>query len=275
MLGFVTHMVFLPAFGLLLSGKWTRWAILGLISGAIVITLTASRATLVFAAIGLAVTYIMSVSAEWTTRKGFIGLASIAAVAIAIPIVQASFAERFEVSGGHFTQEDEEREAFSRAAKMMIADHPFGVGANHYVVAANTQGYSQRAGVAWSSTSRATNVHNSYLLIWAETGLLGLISFVLLLGTAITVSFRWAFRYRRLPEANLLFGLGGGFIAITLHSLFEWVFVTHHAQYVFAVSLGMSSGLIMQCRRSKSEFTAKRSSSKQATLNRSGTRVTT
>ena len=45
---------------------------------------------------------------------------------------------------------DTERTAMKQAAKMIIADHPIGLGANQYVVVTNTGGYSARAGVAWN-----------------------------------------------------------------------------------------------------------------------------
>ena len=247
-LGFASHMVFIPAFGLLLSGRWTRWAVLGLICGTLVIILTASRATLVFAAIGLTITYFLSATSQWSTRKALVGLASIMAVGLSVPVIQASFAQRFELRGGSFGDEDQERAAFNRAARMLIADAPFGVGANHYVVIVNTKGYSQRAGVAWNGGSRATNVHNSYLLIWAETGFFGIISLAFLLITPMIASFTCAFRFRRSFQSDLLIGIGGAFCAVILHSFYEWVLVTYHIQYVFAVALGMSAGLIMQLR---------------------------
>ncbi len=248
MLGFAAHMVFIPALGLLLSGQWTRWALLGLVSGTIVIIVTASRGTLAFAALGLMFTYLLSVISKWSTRKGMIGLASLTAVIVSIPVIQASFGQRFELRGDSFTQEDQEREAFKRAARMMIADHPFGVGANHYVLIANTQGYSQRAGVAWNTGSRATSVHNTFLLVWAETGIFGLIAVAVLLVTTVATSIAWAFKTRQALPSNMLFGLGGGFLAIFSHAFFEWVFVTYNVQYVFAVSLGLAAGLITQAR---------------------------
>ncbi len=129
---------------------------------------------------------------------------------------------------------------------MIIKDHPFGIGPNHYVVVANTQGYSQRAGVVWASGSRATSVHNSYLLIQAESGYLGLFAIIAFLGTSVIVSFRAAFRNRNHPMAQLLIGVVGGLVAVTLHALYEWMLVTHQFQYMLAVTLGLAAGLIRQ-----------------------------
>lgn len=247
LLGFVSHLVFIPAFGLLLSGLWTRWAIVGLISGAIVVTLTVSRATVAFAGVALIVTYLLSLVAGSTQRKIGVGLAMVALVGLSFPIIQYSFERRFATQGGiGFNAPDEERKAFEQAAEMIIQDHPFGVGANHYVVVVNTQGYASRAGVGWGTGSRATNVHNSFLLIQAETGYFGLVTIFLLIGTAAFSSLAHAFRARRSPQADLLIGIVGGLCAITLHSFYEWMLVTHQAQYLLAVALGVAAGLIRQ-----------------------------
>ena len=131
---------------------------------------------------------------------------------------------------------------------MVIADAPFGIGPNHYVVTVNSQGYSQRAGVAWNSGSRATNVHNSYLLIWAETGFFGIITLAMLLLAPVISCFFIAFKFKKSFQSNILNGFGGAFIAVTLHSFYEWVLVLYQIQYVFAVALGVSAGLIVQLR---------------------------
>lgn len=247
LLGFVSHLVFIPAFGLLLSGQWTRWAIVGLISGAVVVTLTVSRATVAFAGIALAVTYLLSLLAGSSQRKIGVGLAMVAVIGLSFPVIQYSFERRFAAQGGiGFNAPDGEREAFEHAARMMISDHPFGVGANHYVVVVNTQGYASRAGVGWGTGSRATNVHNSFLLLQAETGYFGLFAIYLLLGTAAWSSLVYAFRARGSPQGDLLIGIVGALCAITLHSFYEWMLVTHQAQYLLAVALGLAAGLIRQ-----------------------------
>lgn len=247
LLGFVSHLVFIPAFGLLLSGLWTRWAIAGLISGAIVIALTVSRATIAFAAVGLIVTYLLSATSHWSSRKLGVGLASLALIGLASPVIQGSFERRFAAQGGvSFNTPDEEREAFERAANMMVDEHPFGVGPNYYVVVVNTQGYASRAGVGWGTGSRATNVHNSFLLIRAETGFLGFLAIFLLIGTAATSSVVNAFRSRQSAQAGLLVGIAGALCAITLHSFYEWMLVTYQAQYLLAIVLGVAAGVIRQ-----------------------------
>lgn len=246
LLGFVSHLVVIPAFGLLLSGLWQRWAILGFASGVIAIILTASRATIAFAAFGVLITYFVAAISNWSARKAVVGVATLAFIAVSLPLANVAFERRNAARGGDlgFFAEDQEREAFVRAARAMISDHPFGIGANHYVVVANTKGYSQSGGVAWRESSRATNVHNSYLLVWAETGFLGLLTLIYLLASAIITSLVMAFRHRREPISNILIGLVGGFCAVALHSFYEWMFVTYQGQYMFAISLGLAAGII-------------------------------
>lgn len=245
LLGFVTHLVLIPSFGLLLSGLWRRWALLGFASGVIAVILTASRATIAFAVVGLVATYFVAAVSNWSARKAVVGLATGIFIGISVPLA-GSVMERRQAARGDqgFFEVDEEREAFARAARSMISDYPLGVGANHYVVVANTKGYSERAGVAWQETSRATSVHNSYLLIWAETGILGLLTFVFLLISSIWTCVVQAFRNRREKASDILIGIAGGLCAVALHSLYEWMFVTFQGQYLLAISLGIAAGII-------------------------------
>ena len=104
----------------------------------------------------------------------------IVGAAVLVPFALGSLQTR--LGNASVLAEDQEREAFKRAAAMMLADHPGGVGPNHYVLfIANTQGYSERAGVIPAASSRSTNVHNVYWLVAAESGYFGLITFVLFL----------------------------------------------------------------------------------------------
>jgi O-antigen ligase len=123
-----------------------------------------------------------------------------------------------------------------------------GVGANLYVVTANTSGYSQRAGVIWNSSSRSANVHNTYLLIGAETGYVGIISFLALLLLGIFTAMRLAWVRPRKPGGELCLGAGVTLIIVALHCLYEWVFVTWIIQYLFAITLGLVVGLDTQRR---------------------------
>lgn len=244
LLGFVSHLVLMPAFALFLAGRWQRVALLGVLSGLTVVILTASRATIAFSAVGLGLTLLLSMAVRFTGRKAMLGALGVVILAGSYPLARASLDRRFESQQTAFFAEDKEREAFARAADAMLADYPMGVGPNYYVVVANTQGYSARAGVAWQSTSRATNVHNSYLLVAVETGYLGLIAMLALLASALRYAFAGAIRFRRQPGAEILIGVGCGIFAMSIHALYEWMLVVFPTQYLFAVSLGLIAGLL-------------------------------
>jgi O-antigen ligase len=118
-----------------------------------------------------------------------------------------------------------------------------GVGANQYVVVANTQGYSQRAGVIWNWASRSANVHNTYLLVAAETGWFGLISFITMFTATIVTGLKFAFQDKRDPRGDIVLGSTVAMIVTAGHNFYEWIWVTYQAQYVFAISVGIVAGL--------------------------------
>ena len=246
LLGFATHPVLLMCFGLLLSGRWPRLAAWGFAIGCATVIVTASRGAIFVAGIGVALTLVVASLLHWTKRKAVFAFVTAGLMLVCVPLAQYSLDRRFAVQNSHIFGEDGERLAFERAAKTMIKDHPFGVGPNHYVYIANRDGYSSRAGVAWASGSRSTNVHNSYLLVNAETGYLGLFAFLgLFAGIALTL-MRHARVYRSSGYSELYAGLACAFIAIAIHSKLEWVFVTFQAQYVMFIALGLGAGCVRQ-----------------------------
>ena len=243
MLGFVSHMALMPAFAMLLSGRRQGVALLGVLAGVVVVILTASRATIVLAGFGLALTLLVSVALRFTGRKAMVAVFGVLLLAGSFPFARASLERRLSAQGSTFLAEDNQRVAFEQAARDMMSSKPFGVGPNHYVFVANTEGYSARAGVNFAMGNRSANVHNSYLLVGAETGYPGLLAMVILLGCAIWYAFSNAIRYRRDPSADILVGVGCGLVAMSLHGLLEWMFVVYPTEYLFAGSLGLIAGI--------------------------------
>ncbi len=243
LLGLMAHFVTLPVLAVLLGGTRSRVLMLGVVSALVVLALGASRGAIGFGAGGIAMLAMLSVIRHPTPHKWRMIGFGIVAMALVSPIVIQSLQKRYQildaVKGG-----SDERKQFEHAAKLMFADHPMGVGANQYVVVANTQGYSQRAGVIWNWASRSANVHNTYLLVAAETGWLGVISFVTLFGVTILSGLVFAFQDRRDPRGDVVLGSTVAVAAVAAHNFYEWVFVTYQAQYVFAISVGIIAGMI-------------------------------
>jgi O-antigen ligase len=240
-LGMISHLVVFPFFALLLGRQRSWLSATVILAGVTVESLTASRATLGLAAFGYAAVFMLSALRQWTSRKALLLFIGVAAAAIITPLALSSISQRGETT---LESSDAERTALITAATSMLSDHPFGVGANQYVLVANLEGYNERSGLAW--TSYIALVHNVYLLVAAETGYVGLITFVILLLRPLTVAFRCGFHKRGDPRGDLLLGLGVGLLTVYIHSLFEWVFITFQLQYMFALELGLVAGLAEQ-----------------------------
>jgi O-antigen ligase len=187
--------------------------------------------------------FALSALQRWTARKGQILLIGALVVMMLTPVVVMSFDRRFsgEPPSGY-----DERAAFQKAASMMISDHPWGVGANQYVVVANVGGYNKVAGVSPAPGSLSANVHNVYLLAAAETGYLGLITLVILLLRPMMVAFLCCWRHQSDQRADLLLGLGVALVTVYLHNFFEWIFVSFQCEYLFAANAAMIAGLAQQ-----------------------------
>jgi O-antigen ligase len=245
-LGLLSHFVTFPGIALLLAGQRGWRPIVGPVSGLVAAALTVSRATVGLLAAGFIALFCLSARRGWTPRKAHVLVVSIALAVLLMPLVVSSFQERFSFSDKTIGNNYDERAAFEKAATMMISDHPLGVGANSYVLIANTEGYNSRAGVAWVVGSESTNVHNVYYLVAAETGYVGLLTFLLVLLVPLVTAFRCARRYRHDPRGDFLLGMGMSLLIVYIHSYFEWVFITFQGQYMFALSAGMIAGTAKQ-----------------------------
>ncbi|MDE2403621.1 MAG: O-antigen ligase family protein [Sphingomonadales bacterium] len=246
LLGLMTEFVLVLLLAILAMGSRNRVIMLGVISALVVIGLGASRGAVLFSLGGVALFMVLSIIRRPTQRKWqVVGFAALA-LALTSPLIIKGMNNRIgqiKQAGGN-EGVDLERQAFERAAKAMFADHPMGVGANQYVVVANAQGYSKRAGVIWNWTSRAANVHNTYLLVAAETGWPGLVAFITMFAMAIIAGLRFAFANKRDPHGDVVLACTVTLITTALHIQYEWIWVLYQAQYTFAISLGIISGMI-------------------------------
>jgi len=243
-LGLMSHLIVFPSFALLLAGRRGWLPIVVLLAGLAVEILTTSRATIGLAVAGYGATFVLSCLRQWTSRKALVLFIATGALAVAAPVVLSSFDQRFaaEEQVAEELPDYDERAAFVAAASMMVSDHPLGVGANNYVTAVNVYGYNAKAGVIPTSTSLAANVHNVYWLVTAETGYLGLITFLCVLLPPIIVALRCGWRIRDDDGGDLSIGIGVALLIVYAHSMYEWIFVTFEPQYMLAVGLGLMVG---------------------------------
>ncbi|MEG8039375.1 O-antigen ligase family protein [Sphingomonas sp. LR60] len=263
LLGLVTNLVGIPALSLALAKTRGWYAKLGPVMALAIDVLTASRATLAFGAAGMGALLVISSIWRWTPQKRQIfALATLAAVVVT-PIGIATISKR--AHSNNVESSNAERAAFKQAAWMMIKDYPAGVGANCYVVISNIGNYATRAGVNATSGSRSTNVHDSYLLVTAETGMVSAILLVLFIGSGIVKILRTAFRNRKDKRGEYLLGIGMSLLMVGLHLKYEWAFVMYPVQHLIFVFLGLGIGLAEEVTAdAAAERRAKRLAQKQA-----------
>jgi O-antigen ligase len=245
LLGLLSHFIVFPFFALLLAAQPGRLPIAVGLAGIVVEVLTTSRATVGLAVLGYALLFVFSASRGWTSRKKHVLLVGVVAISVIVPLALSSFEQRLAGEAGMASDYDE-RAAFERAAAGMLSDHPMGVGSNNYVIAANTEGYNNVAGVAAMENSDGAHVHNVYRLVAAETGYLGLLTFVFLLCRPLMVAFACGLRYKGDRRGDLLLGLAVALLIVYLHSLYEWSLAISEAQYMLAIAIGLVAGTAQQ-----------------------------
>lgn len=245
LLGMMSHFIVYPFLAMLLAGPHMWLPAAATLVGIAADVLTSSRATLGVGALGCGAAFMLSALHRWTSRKALFLLGGLLILAAAAPLALSSIESRFAAQQTSDPSYNE-RAAFERAAERMFADHPLGVGVNHYVLVANNGGYNRWAGVTPSASSLLTNVHNVYWLVAAESGYPGIITFLLLLLCPLIVAIRCGWRNRGDQRGDLLIGLGVALLVVYIHSLWEWIFIDFEVQYMFALTVGLVAALAEQ-----------------------------
>ena len=251
-LGLASHFVIFPCFAIMLGGQRGWLPPVAVLAGLLTDALTTSRAAVGLGLAGLALVWLLSSVRKFTGRKFATLVVGLIVLTLVAPLAVASFGERFERSNEGLA-EDGERLAFKRAAWMMIDDHPGGVGPNNFALVANVGGYYTRTGGV-SEAGRSSNVHNIYILIWAETGLAGLASYLVIFASVLIVALRYgAFSLGRDPNdprKDVLIGVTVTLLIVSIHSTEEWIAIGSVLQYLLAITFGIVSGLTVPQRAS-------------------------
>ena len=146
-----------------------------------------------------------------------------------VPYVGVMDVRGIEVTDANFAVL--ERMAHWQSAIEMWTDHPWlGVGIGNYEAR-----YAQYALPLWPTP--LGHAHNYYLNIGAEAGIAGLLSYLLLWGSALLQSWRAAWHAWRWNWGVAL-GVLGAIVHLSTHSVFDNLFV--HAMYLqVAILLGI------------------------------------
>ena len=252
-LGIATHFVVFPFFAIMLGGRRGWLPAVVVLASLMTYALTTSRASVLLGVVGLGLVWLLSSLAQFSGRKLAVVTIGLIALALMAPLAITSFDKRFAGGRSLGLAEDSERLAFKRAAWMMLADHPEGVGPNNFVEVANVGGYYNRSGGV-SRLGRSTNVHNLYLLVLAETGPLGLASFILMLAAPLVMALRYGPFGRWQagdPQRDILIGASVTLMIVYIHSTEEWVPIVAELQYLLAIMFGLIAGLTAEERAAK------------------------
>ena len=245
-LGMMTELALLPLIAALLAGDKRKVVLVGVGAGLLVIAGGGSRGAMSIAGGGAAVLLLLSLIRGMTPAKAKVAGLAVLALALAAPVAMWTLRDRFGANS--ITTQDDQRPAFERAARAMASDHPFGVGANVYVPTANTEGYADKAGVAWNFANRSAPVHNAYLLARSETGWLGEIGWILLLVLPMLQCLRFAFGRRQGAAGEVALGSAVALGVNIVHNNFEFAVFTYNVLALLFVNLGLAAAQLRAAR---------------------------
>jgi hypothetical protein len=142
------------------------------------------------------------------------------------------------------------REEFNTAARMMLADHFFGVGLNNFSeVLSKEQRYREHI-VVMKAEEQAGVAHHIYLLTAAEMGRIGLAAYLVIIFSFMWMALWGALRGRSV-ENGLLWGLFLGAGALHLVGLKEWALRVTPPTYMFAITSGLIAAWSLRCRAAR------------------------
>jgi hypothetical protein len=252
-MGIAADYAVFPALALMLGTRRSLLPMAAVLSGLVCAVLGGSRASMGLFAFGILLTVVLSIFHKSSPRKYAVLGAMTLLVMAAAPAMIWSVSQRTVEAT---VSSDNDRSAMKDAASMIIADHPFGVGANQYVIIANTGGYSQRAGVPWNEANLRAPVHNSYYLVTAELGFLGLAGMLAMFASFVALGFS-LLRRGLLDDCSVLVpGLLATTIIVAIQISYEFTFMEFVLHDLTAINAGILVALVAK-KRSPRVSTAK------------------
>lgn len=247
-LGTMVNLVVMMPIVLIIEGRSSRLAALAVASAVLTNLLTVSRGALFFLGLGSCLVYFLSLLRGRTVRKATIGFVGLLLAPALLFVAMNTLSSRS-------SEEKEQslllRRQYEDAASLMLKEHPFGVGPNHFTVMLVANGYGDRTGIDWSQ--RVAIVHNIYWLTAAEMGYMGVVALLMLLFTPMIIALRYSFLGRGDPRGDMLLGLGVGLAIVNVHGLFEWVWRQNEVSYAYWMVVAVVACLARQIRKGSQE----------------------
>ena len=244
-LGMAMNLVLMAPMALVLARKADWLTTLCPMLGLVVVLLTRSRGALIFLVLGAALLYGLSFLKGATSRKVLVGVLSGVLALAVIGRAAQRITERFATAP---ESSMDTRERFAKAARLMLRDHPLGIGANHFAWYLSVRGYGDQVGLEYGN--RTAIVHNVYWLTATELGPLGLLAILGLFLGPLVDAFRGGLRAPPTDvRGELLLGLGASLLACYAQSAFEWIWRSTDVSYIYWIVVGLVGALAAQVRR--------------------------
>ena len=107
----------------------------------------------------------------------------------------------------------------------------------------NLEGYAARTGVAWNAANRAAPVHNTYYLVTAEIGWIGLFGWVGMLAAMIWTAYSTMRRAADPIGGEIAAGVTASILMVSIHMYFEWITMQTYIHYLAAITMGLAVGI--------------------------------
>jgi O-antigen ligase len=193
-----------------LARRYKLLAAVGFVLGVAALVDTLSRGGWIAFAISCGLVCLVAVQRRWLPLVIPAAVAGVLAMVMLISALPLQHAVLRRLTGNDYGSAHS-RVDLAHMAENVIRDHPvFGVGANNYALVL-PQYETARFSQAWHYT-----VHDKYLLVWAETGIVGLVAFLGFLLSTVGRGARAVRQSNRL-RAILALGLTAGVVGQFAH----------------------------------------------------------
>jgi O-antigen ligase len=236
-LAMAANLVFPIALAIVLSAPRAKIAIAAAMTAPLCVVLTLSRGALVLTVLEICAVLGVSILRRPTARKGLVA-ASIGVMGLAVVVKSYdTLIERFTRAP---PQSEQARTLFNQAARAMLSDHPFGVGINQYSHVLGNLGYADALGIP--PIDREGLAHHVYWLTAAETGWLGVSSYLLLLALPLFAAL--SLLRAKGMRGDLALGCAVSLGVMYVHGTAEWIARQTAMSYMFWSVAALCVGLV-------------------------------
>ncbi len=225
------------AFSLLLSSAGTGLTAVVVTVAAACDVFSLSRGGMMMFALGTILVAVWSMARGSTPRKVRILGTTFGVGAMGLAWSAGTIIQRFVAAP---KESELARKLFNLAARAMADEHPFGIGINMYSYVLSHGGYADRLHI--DPGDRDGIAHHIYWLTAAETGYVGLASYLLLLGSVYVGALRAA--RRRDVRGDVAVGITVGLTATYMQGTAEWIGRQTTMAYLFWLFAAMIAAFL-------------------------------